>query len=181
MGQSCQYALKGLVAGFPNLVTFSIPNQPRPNSNSLTPTLRNVVDVVPQGWRFDEALHPLPNVDGRDVTLVAQMHGSPGYAARYETAGPFNPGDPMHATTAASRVTQPGVAQAAKPPTSMVTTALTAAAAQRQQPATSATPQWSAAGLVPNATPAATNLSASRASAAVTSSAFKAPSSSFVR
>src|SRR5207302_10697397 len=26
MGQSCQYALKGLVAGFPNFVTFNIAN-----------------------------------------------------------------------------------------------------------------------------------------------------------
>jgi len=181
-GQSCDYALSGMVPGFPNFVSFRIANQVMPNPKSSTPNLRDTVDVVPQGWKFADALHPIPRVDGRDLTLLAQMHGSAGYAAKQEVFKPFNPGDPQRVGDAASKVvTQPALGQMAKTPASALTSASSTFAAPAQSAAKPATPQWGAVGTIPHTSPATLSQPVTQATPAVSTSALKAPASAFVR
>jgi hypothetical protein len=189
-GQSCDYALAGMVPGFPNFLTFKIANQVAPNPKSPTPNLRDVVDVMPQGWKFADALHPIPRIDGRDLSLVAQMHGSVGYAAKQEVFKPLNPGDPQArvAGVASRIITQPAVAQTvtAKPatsakPTSSLTTAASTFMSTAQGAATTTAPQWGGASMIQRTSPATVSSPVTQTGAALSSSALKAPASAFIR
>jgi hypothetical protein len=188
MGANCQYALEGLVTGFPNFVTFHVANHSRPSSHGVNPTVRPFIDVVPQGWRFDSALHP--NATGHDVTLVAAVHGSPG-VHQQAVVGRHKPGDPVEASVAAQRahpgvkqanpgMAQIGISQAAKGPTPSIQAATVnvASALRQQQTVSTSTPQWGAASLIQRTTPAETNQSVTQASS---TSAHKAPTSAFIR
>ena len=97
VGSHCDYALDGLVPGFPNFVSFELRSVHAPDPKSLDPNLRDVLVVQPAGWRYEDAIHPSPQADGRSLTLLAALRGSPGYSAKVDARVKVDPGDPAMA------------------------------------------------------------------------------------
>jgi hypothetical protein len=95
-GQTCDYTVDQLVPGFPNLITFGVP-QPTvaPNSSSRKPTIVYAFFVQPESWNYGKALHPQPSIGGLNLTLLATNVSASGFLELDGRARHIDKGDPL--------------------------------------------------------------------------------------